>query len=251
MFHFVYLSFSLICCIKSHQRCESKHFTFQKMSQPQNPTTSTGANITINNNTQRSGLMAQSTMLLTNEVGGASSSSQQTKKSEPVKVENIRTTLQNSKLTREFRAYIRDTLDKLDRDIERKKMEKMKKPFDPESKFKFEQMLDWVLDCEKIFDIPESDVEARKVLLIQIVQKYLGRKNKGGYDMAMPGQINRSKLIEHGKKLSEQDSALKPDVDLLKDPYSSIYSQLEQKHDLFKSEFNKTTTLQAFLCALL
>ena len=194
--------------------------------------------------------MAQSTVLLTNEAA-ASSSSQQTKKSEPVKAENIRNTLQNSKLTQEFRAYIRDTLDKLDRDIERKKMEKVKKTFDPESKFKFEQMLDWVLECEKIFDVPESDVETRKVLLIQIVQKFLGRKNKGGYDMALPGQINRSRLIEHEKKLSEQDSVVKPDVDLLKDPYNSIYSQLEQKHDKFKTEFNKTTTLQAFLCALL
>ena len=223
------------------------------MSQPQNPSTSAEANITINNNTkdqQRSGLMAQSTVLLTNEAA-ASSSSQQTKKSEPVKAENIRNTLQNSKLTQEFRAYIRDTLDKLDRDMERKKMEKMKKTFDPESKFKFEQMLDWVLECEKIFDVPESDVETRKVLLIQIVQKFLGRKNKGGYDMALPGQINRSRLIEHEKKLSEQDSVVKPDVDLLKDPYNSIYSQLEQKHDKFKTEFNKTTTLQAFLCALL
>ena len=223
------------------------------MSQPQNPSTSEGANITINNNTkdqQRSGLMAQSTVLLTNEAA-ASSSSQQTKKSEPVKAENIRNTLQNSKLTQEFRAYIRDTLDKLDRDMERKKMEKMKKTFDPESKFKFEQMLDWVLECEKIFDVPESDVETRKVLLIQIVQKFLGRKNKGGYDMALPGQINRSRLIEHEKKLSEQDSVVKPDVDLLKDPYNSIFSQLEQKHDKFKTEFNKTTTLQAFLCALL
>jgi len=223
------------------------------MSQPQNPSTSAEANITINNNTkdqQRSGLMAQSTVLLTNDAA-ASSSSQQTKKSEPVKAENIRNTLQNSKLTQEFRAYIRDTLDKLDRDIERKKMEKVKKTFDPESKFKFEQMLDWVLECEKIFDVPESDVETRKVLLIQIVQKFLGRKNKGGYDMALPGQINRSRLIEHEKKLSEQDSVVKPDVDLLKDPYNSIYSQLEQKHDKFKTEFNKTTTLQAFLCALL
>ena len=223
------------------------------MSQPQNPSTSAEANITINNNTkdqQRSGLMAQSTVLLNNEAP-ASSSSQQTKKSEPVKAENIRNTLQNSKLTQEFRAYIRDTLDKLDRDIERKKMEKVKKTFDPESKFKFEQMLDWVLECEKIFDVPESDVETRKVLLIQIVQKFLGRKNKGGYDMALPGQINRSRLIEHEKKLSEQDSVVKPDVDLLKDPYNSIYSQLEQKHDKFKTEFNKTTTLQAFLCALL
>ena len=223
------------------------------MSQPQNPSTSAEANITINNNTkdqQRSGLMAQSTVLLTNDAA-ASSSSQQTKKSEPVKAENIRNTLQNSKLTQEFRAYIRDTLDKLDRDMERKKMEKMKKTFDPESKFKFEQMLDWVLECEKIFDVPESDVETRKVLLIQIVQKFLGRKNKGGYDMALPGQINRSRLIEHEKKLSEQDSVVKPDVDLLKDPYNSIYSQLEQKHDKFKTEFNKTTTLQAFLCALL
>ena len=132
-----------------------------------------------------------------------------------------------------------------------KNLEKVKKTFDPESKFKFEQMLDWVLECEKIFDVPESDVETRKVLLIQIVQKFLGRKNKGGYDMALPGQINRSRLIEHEKKLSEQDSVVKPDVDLLKDPYNSIYSQLEQKHDKFKTEFNKTTTLQAFLCALL
>ena len=227
------------------------------MSQPQNPTTSAGAN--INNNTQRSGLMAQSTKLVTNEDGGAvapaapsssSSSSSQTK-SEPVKAENIRSTLQNTKLTQEFRAYIRETLDKLDRDMERKKMEKMKKTFDPESKFKFEQMLDFVLECEKIFVVPESDVEARKVLLIQIVQTFLGRKNKGGYDMAMPGQKNRSKLIEHEKKLSEQGAAVKPEVDLLKDPYASIYSQLEQKHDKFKTEFNKTTTLQAFLCALL
>ena len=231
------------------------------MSQPQDPSTSAGANITFNNNTskdqERSGLMAQSTKLLTNEVGGAvapasssSSSSQQTK-SEPVKAENIQNTLLNPKLTQEFRAYIRETLDKLDRDMERKKMEKMKKTFDPESKFKFEQMLDFVLECDQIFLVPESDVEARKVLLIQIVQKFLGRKNKGGYDMAMPGQKNRSKLIEHEKKLSEQGSVVKPEVDLLKDPYASICSQLEQKHDKFKTEFNKTTTLQAFLCALL
>ena len=130
-------------------------------------------------------------------------------------------------------------------------MEKLKKPFDPESKFKFEQMLDFVLECEKVFLVPENDVESQKVLLVQIVRKYLGRKNKGGYDMAMPGQVNRGKLIEHEKKLSEQDSALKPEVDLLKDPYQSVFGQLEQKHDRFKTEFNKTTTLQAFLCALL
>ena len=232
------------------------------MSQPQNSTTSAGTNITINNNTtkdqQRSGLMAQSARLVTNEAVGAppsssssSSSSQQQTKSEPVKAENIRNTLESTKLTQEFRAYIRDTLDKLDRDLERKKMEKMKKPFDPETKYKFEQMLDFVLECEKIFLVPESDVEVRKVLLIQIVKQFLGRKNKGGYDMAMPGQINRSKLIDHEKKLSEPESVVKPDVDLLKDPYASIYGQLEQKHDKFKTEFNKTTTLQAFLCALL
>ena len=130
-------------------------------------------------------------------------------------------------------------------------MEKMKKTFDPEIKFKFEQMLDFVLECDQIFLVPESDVEARKVLLIQIVQKFLGRKNKGGYDMAMPGQKNRSKLLEHEKKLSEQGTVVKPEIDLLKDPYAAIYSQLEQKHDKFKAEFNKTTTLQAFLCALL
>ena len=234
--------------------------TFQKMSLK--PSTSTGDNIPINNNTKgddkqpRSGLMTQSTKLLTNASGGGappvpttqtppvSSTSQQTpqqtgqtKKSEPEKAENLQSTLTSSKLTKEFRSYLRTKLDQ-------------NKSDNPDSKKMFEQWLDYVLLCEEMFGLPESQVEDKSKIIIRIGQKFLG-KPPDGYNMALKNQLNRKEVINHAKSLSEKVPGLKPDEKLLRDGYEYIYSKLEQKHDLFKKTFNQTTSLQAFLCALL
>ena len=219
------------------------------------PPTSSGANIT-NNNTrddmkQRSGLMAQSANLLTSAGAVARPSpspsvsasqpgprsSAPNNKSKPEKAENLQSTLISIKLTKEFRTFLRSKLDQ-------------NKSDNPASKKMFEQWLDFVLICEEMFALPESQLEARTGKFITIGEKFLGRP-PDGYNMALQNQINRKEVIAHAKAPSEKVPGLKPDEKLLKDGYEYIYSKLEQKHDLFKKFFNQTTSLQAFLCALL
>ena len=234
------------------------------------PSTSAGpAAVTENNNTKdtdkgkapRSGLMEQSAKLLTNKTGEAAGVSSKTnpatssstmtttirtnpatpsssaKKSEPEKVESLEMTLGSSKLTKEFRKFLRDKLDQ-------------NKSDNPDSKKMCEQWLDFILICDQIRAKPESEVEAKTELVIKIGTKFLG-KPPDGYNMALSNQLNRKELINHAKSLSEKVPGLQPDVKLLDVGYEYILSKLEQKHDIFKKSFNKTTTLQAFLCALL
>ena len=228
----------------------------------QTPSTSSGTSIT-NNNTKdvkagHVGLMTQSAKLLNNASAGAvtmpnpspapSSSttpptqpapqaSVATKKSQPEKVENLQSTLTSTKLTKEFRTFLRTKLDQ-------------NKSDNPESKKMFEQWLDFVLLCEDMFALPESQLEAKSGIIITIGQKFLGRP-PDGYNMALQNQLNRKEVIAHAKSLSEKVPGLKPDEKLVKEGYEYIYSKLEQKHDLFKKSFNQTTSLHAFLCALL
>ena len=222
------------------------------------PTTSAGPAAVTNNNTKdtdkskapRSGLMEQSAKLLSNKTAEAPSStmtttiktnpappSSSTKKSEPEKAESLEMTLGSDKLTKEFRRFLRDKLDQ-------------NKSDNPDSKKMCEQWLDFILICDQIRDKPESELEAKTELVIKIGTKFLG-KPPDGYNMALSSQLNRKELINHAKSLSEKVPGLKPDVKLLDVGYEYIHSKLEQKHDIFKKSFNKTTTLQAFLCALL
>jgi len=238
-------------------------------------TTSAGVTTTVNNNTKdedknkapRSGLMSQSAKLLTTtETVGAvamvsksappppapstssssqppppapstSSSSQPTKKSEPEKVESLELTLSSSKLSKEFRTFLRTKVDQ-------------NKSDNPDSKKMTEQWLDFILLLDELRELPESQLEAKSEIIIRIGQKFLG-KPPDGYNMALSNQLNRKEVINHAKSLSEKVPGLKPDEKLLDVGYEYIYGKLEQKHDVFKKSFNKTTTLAAFLCALL
>ena len=165
------------------------------------------------------------------------SSSTKTMEPEPESVTDLKVTLQNTVLRDKFRTFLRVKLDQ-------------NKSDNPEHKKMFEQWLEFVLICDKVFELPETEVETRTGLMIQIGSKFLG-KPPDGYNMALKSQINRKELLNHCKSLEEKVPNVTPDQELLKDGYEFIFSKLDQKHDIFRKTYVPTTTLAALVCAVL
>jgi len=165
------------------------------------------------------------------------SSNNKTMEPDPETVTELKVTLLNTKLRDKFRTFLRLKLDQ-------------NKSDNPEHKKMFEQWLEFVLICDNIFELPETEVETRTGLMIQIGTKFLG-KPPDGYNLALKSQINRKELQNHCKSLEEKVPNVRPDQELLKDGYEFIFSKLDQKHDIFRKTYVPTTTLAALVCAVL
>ena len=165
------------------------------------------------------------------------SSNNKTMEPDPETVTELKVTLLNTKLRDKFRTFLRLKLDQ-------------NKSDNPEHKKMFEQWLEFVLICDNIFELPETEVETRTGLMIQIGTKFLG-KPPDGYNLALKSQINRKELQNHCKSLKEKVPNVSPDQELLKDGYEFIFSKLDQKHDIFRKTYVPTTTLAALVCAVL
>jgi len=155
---------------------------------------------------------------------------------EPETVIDLKQTLISDKLCGEFRTYLRKLDQNKSDDLTHKKM--------------MEQWMDYVQLCDKIFELPETELETKTSLMIQIGEKFLA-KPPDGYNIALKSQINRKELLNHCKSLAERVPDLTPNEELLKDGYTFLCGKLEQKHDLFKKQYVPTTTLAALLCSVL
>ena len=171
---------------------------------------------------------------------GVTMSSLNKKLQEPerdTKPTNLKLTLESDKLREQFRTFLRTKLDQNKSDnLEHKKM--------------FEQWLEFVLICNKVFELPETDLEIKTTLMVTVGDKFLA-KPPDGYNIALKSQLNRKELVNHCRSLSEKVPDLSPNQDLLKDGYEFIFGKLEQKHDLFKKTYVQTTKLAALLCSVL
>ena len=160
-----------------------------------------------------------------------------TKNMEPESVADLKQTIESGKLRPQFRTFLRGKLDQ-------------NKSDNPEHKKMFEQWLDFVLLCNNIFELPETELETRTSLMIQVGEKFLA-KPPDGYNLALKSQLNRKELVNHCRSLSEKVPDLAPDVELLKDGYEYIWGKLDQKHDIFRKTHVPSTTLAALLCSVL
>jgi len=139
-------------------------------------------------------------------------------------------------LCEEFRVFIRKQLDK-------------NRSPDPKQKQKMEVWLDLVLHCQKIFSLPESEVEERIRLMVEVGTVYLAKRPEG-HNIALPGAQGRSDLVAHCEAL-RLGTLFSPDLVLLRNAaFNWVWSKLEQKHDLWRKLRNPPTRLQA-LCMLL
>ena len=156
---------------------------------------------------------------------------------EPETVTDLNQTVQSEMLRREFRKFLREKLDNNKSDnSEHRKM--------------FEQWLDYVILCKEILALPESELDSKVKLMIQIGEKFLA-KPPDGYNLALKSQLNRKELEAHCVSLSQKTPDLKPNSELLKDGYEFIFTKLESKHDIFKKTYKPTTTLAALICSVL
>merc|ERR1712038_941431 len=160
-----------------------------------------------------------------------------TKNMEPESVTDLKQTIESGKLRPQFRTFLRGKLDQ-------------NKSDNPEHKKMFEQWLDFVLLCNNIFELPETELETRTRLMIQVGEKFLA-KPPDGYNLALKSQLNRKELVNHCRSLAEKVPDLAPDVELLKDGYEYILGKLDQKHDIFRKTHVPSTTLAALLCSVL
>ena len=152
-------------------------------------------------------------------------------------VTNLKLTLESDTLRGQFRTFLRTQLDQNKSDnLKHKKM--------------FEQWLEFVILCMKVFELPETDVETKTSLMVVIGDKCLA-KPPDGYNIALKSQLNRKELVNHCRSLSEKVPDLSPNQDLLKDGYEFIFGKLEQKHDIFRKTCGHTTALAALLCFVL
>jgi len=147
---------------------------------------------------------------------------------------DYRQALDDPESLHEFRVFLRRKLD-------------MNRSSDTEVKRKFEQWLDFVLICQKVFSLAEDEEETRLELMTQIGEKFLA-KPPLGYNIAFANQLNRKELVQHCKNLKERVS-LEPDTSLLRPGYEYIYSSLSKKYDVFRKT-RPRTALHTLLCAL-
>jgi len=152
-----------------------------------------------------------------------------------VLVTDLRQTLSDSKLVVEFRLFLRTKIDRNRSD-------------DPDYKKMSEQWLDFAINCEKVFELPEDENEKKINFMVEIGAKFLG-KPPDGYNMALQNQLNRKELINHCRNLSEGVTN-EPDTSLLRDGYEYVCGKLDQKHDVFRKTYRPPTRLAALMCAL-
>jgi len=150
-------------------------------------------------------------------------------------ITDLRQTLSESVVLSEFRTFLRTKFDR-------------NKSDNPEFKKSGEQWLDFVMVCEQVFDLPESEVDPKINIMIRVGTQFLG-KPPDGYNMALKNQLNRKELISHCQSLAIK-SCLVPDESLLRDGYEYVWAKLEQKHDLFKKTARPVTRLAMLLCSL-
>jgi len=112
---------------------------------------------------------------------------------------------------------------------------------------KFEPLLDYLILCLQVFELPESDVDTKVRLMVEIYNQFLAPKS---HNIALASQINRKALIAHCKDL-EKKVTDKPDVSLLREGYNFLFQKIEQKHDLWRKVYKPTTTLAAILCSII
>jgi len=152
-----------------------------------------------------------------------------------VLVTDLRQTLSDPKLVVEFRLFLRTKIDRNRSD-------------DPDYKKMSEQWLDFVINCEKVFELPEDENEKKINFMVEIGARFLG-KPPDGYNMALQNQLNRKELINHCRNLSEGVTN-EPDASLLRDGYEYVCGKLDQKHDVFRKTYRPPTRLAALMCAL-
>jgi hypothetical protein len=150
-------------------------------------------------------------------------------------VKDLRNTLSEEKLLQEFRTFLRSKLDR-NRNV------------NLDVKKTFEQWLDFVIICEQVRALPESELVPKIALMIKIGTIFLG-KPPSGYNIALKSQLNRKELITHCQSLLA-GSCKVPDTSLLSEGYEYVWSKLEQKHDIFKKTARPSTKLALVLCSL-
>ena len=102
-----------------------------------------------------------------------------------------------------------------------------------QNKGTFESYLDFVCDCEKVFNLPEQEYEQESKLLIHIGQKYLA-KPPNGSNLAFRNQINRKRLEGHCKSLERRDPTVIPNRKLLQESYNYVILKLDEKFKHFE-----------------
>ena len=120
----------------------------------------------------------------------------------------------------QFRRFLRNRLDQNERR-------------DPRHKRKFEVWLDFLLICQTLFKLSQSEEDIKFAKMIVIGNLYLG-KPPFGFNMAVGSQCNRKDLESHCYLLQKQFPSLKPNTNLVKECYEYIYMKLHQKYEIFR-----------------
>ena len=96
----------------------------------------------------------------------------------------------------------------------------------------FETYLDFVFDCEKLFNLPEQEYEQQSKLLFDIGEKYLGKPPYGS-NLAFGNQCSRKRLKDHCKSLERMDAGVIPNRKLLEDSYNYVILKLDEKNKYY------------------
>ena len=96
----------------------------------------------------------------------------------------------------------------------------------------FETYLDFVLACEKLFNLPEQEYEQQSKLLFDIGEKYLGKPPHGS-NLAFGNQCSRKRLEDHCKSLERMDAGVIPNRKLLEDSYNYVFLKLDEKNKYY------------------
>ncbi|XP_023345243.1 uncharacterized protein LOC111714379 isoform X2 [Eurytemora carolleeae] len=135
-----------------------------------------------------------------------------------VSVTDLNATLEDPEVLDAFREFLRIKLDN-------------NKSTNIDLKKKFEQWLDYVIICNKIFSLAEEDIEDCINLMVEVGERFIA-KPPGGYNIALAGQLNRKALEQHCKELGDK-TTLDPDTGLLRPGYLAIYLVLDLVIKLF------------------
>merc|ERR1711915_142956 len=95
-------------------------------------------------------------------------------------VRDLKTSMCSAQLLSEFRLFLRTKIDR-------------NRSTDSEFKKMSEQWLDFVIICEKVFELPEDKRDKKINLMVKIWQTFL-EKPPEGYNMALQNQLNRKEL---------------------------------------------------------
>ena len=133
-------------------------------------------------------------------------------------------TLQSEELKKDFRSFLRNKLDNnQDQDLNKKR--------------KFEQWLDFIMTCETVFKLPNSESWKKPLLVDQIRKKFFSVET-GCHNIAVNGQRNRRTIQNFHKSINGLEAC----VVSLKKSYDYIYCKLEQKHHIFVKVYLSSQT---------